>query len=105
MVPCESTCQSSFLFPRHFLPQILPSLTLESLSFISLGLYGILYSLTTRRLWIPVALLFLGQYVGYAVYVVFRGVPSPISLAIGIAKTPSLINLFLLGLVTGSLSF
>jgi hypothetical protein len=85
--------------------QIVPSLTRESLSFISLGLYGILYSLTARSLWIPAGLLFLCQYAGYAVYVVFRGVPSPISLALGIAKTPSLINLFLLGLVAGSLSF
>ena len=85
--------------------QIVPSLTHESLSFISLGLYGILYSLTARRLWIPAGLLFLCQYAGYAVYVVFRGVPSPISLALGIAKTPSLINIFLLGLVAGSLSF
>lgn len=41
----------------------------------------------------------------YAIYVVFRGVPSPVSLAIGIANTPSLPNLFALGLVAGSLSF
>jgi hypothetical protein len=82
-----------------------PLLTLESLSFISLGLYGILYSLITRRLWIPAGILFLAQYAGYAIYVVFRGVPSPVSLALGIAKTPSLINLFVLGLVAGSLSF
>ena len=45
------------------------------------------------------------QYVGYAVYVVYRGVPSPVSLALGIAETPSLINLFVLGLVAGTLSF
>jgi chromate transport protein ChrA len=45
------------------------------------------------------------QYVGFALYVVFRGFPSPIALALGIAPTPSLINLFLLGLVAGSLSF
>jgi chromate transport protein ChrA len=36
---------------------------------------------------------------------VFRGVPAPVALALGIAKTPSLINLFVLGLVSGSLSF
>lgn len=58
-----------------------------------------------RRLWIPAGILFILQYVAYAVYVVFRGVPSPVSLALGIAKTPSLINLFILGLVAGSLSF
>ena len=80
MAPCESICWSSLLSPRDFPPlQILLSRTLKSLSFISLGLYGILYSLTARRLWIPAALLFLGQYAGYAVYVVFRGVPSPVS--------------------------
>jgi len=74
-------------------------------SFISLGLYGIIYTLVARALWIPAFLLFILQYVGYALYVVFRGVPSPVSLALGIAKTPSLINLFVLGLVAGSLSF
>jgi len=74
-------------------------------SFISLGLYGLIYTFIARRLWIPAAVLFVLQYVGYALYVVFRGVPSPVSLAIGIAKTPSLINLFVLGLVAGTLSF
>jgi hypothetical protein len=58
-----------------------------------------------RRLWIPAGILFILQYVGYAIYAVFRGVPSPGSLALGIAKTPSLVNLFVLGLVAGSLSF
>ncbi|KAL8857852.1 MAG: hypothetical protein Q9178_005608 [Gyalolechia marmorata] len=73
--------------------------------FISLGLYGIIYALIARRWWIPAILLFILQYVGYALYVVFRGVPSPVALALGIAQTPSLINLFVLGLVAGSLSF
>ncbi|KAF9772745.1 hypothetical protein IL306_009523 [Fusarium sp. DS 682] len=73
--------------------------------FMSLGLYGIIYTFIARRLWIPAAALFILQYVGYALYVVFRGVPSPVSLALGIAKTPSLINLFVLGLVAGTLSF
>ncbi|KAK4168210.1 chromate transporter-domain-containing protein [Cladorrhinum sp. PSN259] len=73
--------------------------------FISLGLYGVIYTFIARRLWIPAAALFVLQYVGFALYVVFHGVPSPVSLAIGIAKTPSLINLFVLGLVAGTLSF
>jgi chromate transport protein ChrA len=73
--------------------------------FISLGLYGVIYTFIARRLWIPSATLFVLQYVGYALYVVFHGVPSPVSLALGLAKTPSLINLFLLGLVAGTLSF
>lgn len=38
-------------------------------------------------------------------YVVFHGAPSHVSLALGIAKTPSLAHLFLLGLVAGTLSF
>jgi chromate transport protein ChrA len=59
----------------------------------------------SRRLWIPAAILFILQYVGYALFAVFRGVPTTVALAIGIAKTSSLINLFLLGLVAGSLSF
>ncbi|KIW94173.1 uncharacterized protein Z519_05489 [Cladophialophora bantiana CBS 173.52] len=73
--------------------------------FISLGLYGVLYMLLTWRLWILSGLVFVLQYVGYALYVVFRGVPSPTSLALGVSPSPSLINLFLLGLVAGSLSF
>src|SRR6266480_1327377 len=76
-----------------------------SISFISLGLYGIIYTFVSRRLWVPAGLLFVLQYAGYAVYVIFRGVPLPVSLALGIAKTPALINLFILGLVAGSLSF
>jgi hypothetical protein len=74
-------------------------------SFIFLALYGVIYMFIARRFWIPAAMLFVFQYVGYAVCAVFRGVPSPVSLALGIAKTPSLINLFFLGLVAGSLSF
>ena len=73
--------------------------------FISLSFYGIFYSLTARRLWIPAAILWIMQYVGFAVFVTYRGFPSPVSLALGIAQTPSLINLFVLGLVAGSLSF
>ncbi|KAM7215265.1 Chromate transporter domain containing protein [Rhypophila decipiens] len=73
--------------------------------FISLGLYGIIYMFVVRRLWIPAAILFVLQYVGYAIYAVLRGIPSPVSLALGVARTPSLINLFVLGLVAGSLSF
>ena len=61
--------------------------------------------LISRRLWILSAFLFLAQYAGFAVYCVFRGIPSPVSLALGIAKVPDLLHLFLLGLVAGSLSF
>ncbi|KAG7284861.1 hypothetical protein NEMBOFW57_009476 [Staphylotrichum longicolle] len=42
--------------------------------FISLGLYGVLYMFIARRLWIPAGVIFVLQYVGYAIYVVFRGV-------------------------------
>jgi chromate transport protein ChrA len=61
--------------------------------------------LITRRLFILAAILFILQYVGFALYVVYRGFPSPVSLALGIAPTPTLANLFVLGLVAGSLSF
>ncbi|KAM3082180.1 hypothetical protein ACMFMG_004628 [Clarireedia jacksonii] len=73
--------------------------------FISLGFYGIWYSLVARRLWITAAIMWIMQYVGFALYVIFKGFPSPVALALGIAKTPSLINLFVLGLVAGCLSF
>jgi hypothetical protein len=65
----------------------------------------VIYTFISRRLWIPAAVLFVLQYVGYALYVVFRGVPSPVALAIGLARTPTLANLFVLGLVAGTLSF
>jgi chromate transport protein ChrA len=58
-----------------------------------------------RRYWLIVGLLFSLQYVGYTLYVVFHGVPSPLALSLGIAQTPDLTHLFLLGLVAGSLSF
>ncbi len=63
-----------------------------------------IYAFTAGRMWIPGGALFVLEYVASAIYVIFRGVPSPVSLALGIAKTPSLINLFMLGLVAGSLS-
>lgn len=74
-------------------------------SFISLGLYGIIYTLIARRFWVLAGILFVLQYVVYTIYVVLRGFPSPLSLALGIAATPSLTNLFILGLVAGCLSF
>jgi hypothetical protein len=77
----------------------------SSFRFISLGLYGILYSFVARRIWVIAGSLFILQYVAYAIYVVYRGVPSPVSLALGVAKTPSLPNLLALGLVAGCLSF
>ncbi|KAG2414856.1 hypothetical protein HFD88_006044 [Aspergillus terreus] len=73
--------------------------------FISLGLYGVIYSLIARHHRIIAGVLFILQYVAYAIYVVFRGVPSPVSLALGIAETPNLPNLLALGFVAGSLSF
>ncbi|KAE8549082.1 hypothetical protein EYB25_007597 [Talaromyces marneffei] len=73
--------------------------------FISLGLYGIIFLLTSHGMWIIATILFTLQYVVYGVYVHFRGVPSPVSLALGIAETPTLGNLFILGIVAGCLSF
>jgi chromate transport protein ChrA len=73
--------------------------------FVSLGTYGIINMFLARRHYIPSVIIFISQYVAYGIYVVFKGVPSPVSLALGIARTPDLIHLFLLGLVAGSLSF
>lgn len=50
-------------------------------------------------------ILFAVQYVVYGIYVHHFGIPSAISLALGVAKTPTLTNLFVLGLVAGCLSF
>jgi chromate transport protein ChrA len=58
-----------------------------------------------RRYWPIAGTLFILQYVGYALYVVFRGFSFLLSLALGIARTPDLSYFFVLGLVAGSLSF
>src|ERR1700731_3756423 len=73
--------------------------------FISLGLYGLINMAIARRYFPVAGLLFVLQYVVYGIYVHFKGVPSPISLALGIARTPDLAHLFVLSLVAGSLSF
>lgn len=57
------------------------------------------------RLHLVAAALFIIQYIVYAVYVVFKGIPSAFSLGLGLAPTPTLPRLFVLGLVSGSLSF
>ena len=51
------------------------------------------------------AILFICQYMGFALYVVYKGFPSPISFALGIAPVPDEGHLLALGLVAGSLSF
>ncbi|CCA73156.1 hypothetical protein PIIN_07110 [Serendipita indica DSM 11827] len=73
--------------------------------FISLAVYGLINMAVARRLFSVAALLFILQYVAYGVYVHFKGVPSPLSLALGIAPKPDVGHLFGLGLVSGSLSF
>jgi hypothetical protein len=58
-----------------------------------------------RRRLVIAGIIFVLQYAGFAIYVVFKGIPSPVSLALGIARVPDLAHLFVLGLVAGSLSF
>ncbi|KAF9575204.1 hypothetical protein EC968_004140 [Mortierella alpina] len=73
--------------------------------FITLGVFGIFYSLWARGWKWAAGVIMLLNYVGYALYVVFKGVPSPTALALGIAPVPDLPHLLALGLVAGSLSF
>ncbi|KAF9949620.1 hypothetical protein BGZ72_008644 [Mortierella alpina] len=73
--------------------------------FITLGVFGIFYSLWHRGWRWAAGFIMLLNYVGYALYVVFKGVPSPTALALGIAPVPDLPHLLALGLVAGSLSF
>ena len=61
--------------------------------------------LLARHHYIPSLIVFILQYVVYGVYVAFKGVPSPVAIGLGIARTPDLIHLFILGLVAGLLSF
>jgi hypothetical protein len=80
-------------------------LNVINIRFISLGVYGIINAFYSRRWYVLAGLLFALQYVGFALYVVYRGFPSPVSFALGIAPTPDLAHLLALGLVAGSLSF
>ncbi|KAF9286615.1 hypothetical protein BGZ68_002753 [Mortierella alpina] len=73
--------------------------------FITLGVFGVFYSLWARGWKWAAGVVMLLNYVGYALYVVFKGVPSPTALALGIAPVPDLPHLLALGLVAGSLSF
>ncbi|KAH8928045.1 chromate transporter [Atractiella rhizophila] len=72
---------------------------------ISLSFYGIFNMVVTRRYYVLAAGLFILQYVVYAVYVIFKGVPTPVALAVGVARIPDTVHLFALGLIAGSLSF
>ncbi|KAF8985819.1 hypothetical protein BGZ46_001787 [Entomortierella lignicola] len=72
---------------------------------ITLGVFGIFYHFWARGWrWVAGGVM-LSNYVGYAIYVVFKGVPSPSALALGIAPVPDMPHLLALGLVAGSLSF
>ncbi|KAG0355518.1 hypothetical protein BGZ54_001125 [Gamsiella multidivaricata] len=73
--------------------------------FITLGVFGIFYSFWARGWRWAAGVIMLLNYVGYAIYVVFKGVPSPSALALGVAAVPDLPHLLALGLVAGSLSF
>ncbi|KAG0285371.1 hypothetical protein BGZ96_010367 [Linnemannia gamsii] len=73
--------------------------------FITLGVFGIFYSFYTRGWRYVAGTVMLLNYIGYILYVIFKGVPSPSALALGIAPTPDMPHLLILGLVTGSLSF
>jgi hypothetical protein len=59
----------------------------------------------SRRWYFPAGLLFVLQYIGFGLYVAYKGFPSPVSFALGIAPIPDPPHLFALGLVAGSLSF
>ncbi|KAI9883266.1 MAG: glutamine-dependent NAD(+) synthetase [Watsoniomyces obsoletus] len=79
--------------------------------FISLAVFGVINTFLVqkgrfRRVFLALAAVtFALIYVGYGLVVAYRGVPKPVSLALGIARTPSVVHLFVLGLVAGSLSF
>ncbi|KAG0309656.1 hypothetical protein BGZ98_009976 [Dissophora globulifera] len=73
--------------------------------FITLSVFGIFYNFWARGWKWAAGGIMLLNYAGYAIYVVFKGVPSPTALALGIATVPDMPHLLALGLVAGSLSF
>lgn len=68
-------------------------------------MYGLINAFYSRRWYVPAAFLFVMQYIGFALYVIYKHFPSPISFALGVAPTPDEPHLFALGLIAGSLSF
>ncbi|KAF9127418.1 hypothetical protein BGW39_005902 [Mortierella sp. 14UC] len=73
--------------------------------FITLGVFGIFYNFWTRGWRYAAGTVMLLNYIGYALYVIFKGVPSPTALALGVSPEPDMPHLLALGLVAGSLSF
>lgn len=73
--------------------------------FITLGVFGVVNNFYARGWRYAAGIVMLLSYIGYIVYVVFKGVPSPSALALGVAAIPDMPHLLALGLVAGSLSF
>ncbi|KAG0277841.1 hypothetical protein BGZ97_009828, partial [Linnemannia gamsii] len=73
--------------------------------FITLGVFGVVNNFYARGWRYAAGIVMLLNYIGYIVYVVFKGVPSPSALALGVAAIPDMPHLLALGLVAGSLSF
>ncbi|KAF9349832.1 hypothetical protein BGX26_011919 [Mortierella sp. AD094] len=72
---------------------------------ITLGVFGIIYNLWARGWrWTARGLVFL-NCVRYVLYVVFKGVPSLSTLALGIVTMPDMLHPLVLGLVVEILSF
>ncbi|KAF9901550.1 hypothetical protein EC991_006032 [Linnemannia zychae] len=73
--------------------------------FITLGVFGAFYNFWARGWRYTAGCVMLLNYIGYTLYVIFKGVPSPTALALGISPDPDMPHLLALGLVAGSLSF
>lgn len=73
--------------------------------FITLFLFGVIYTLIDKKYkWTAIIILSL-QYIGYITYVIIKGYPSSFSFGFGITKVPNPESIFALGLLTGSISF
>lgn len=73
--------------------------------FITLFLFGVIYTLIDKKYkWTVIIILSL-QYIGYITYVIIKGYPSSFSFGFGIAKVPNPESVFALSLLTGSISF
>ncbi|CAG8444755.1 5573_t:CDS:2, partial [Ambispora gerdemannii] len=73
--------------------------------FITLFGIGLIYMIIDRKYYWVAGSFILLEVVGYVIYVVFKGFPSPLSFGLGITPTPDPGHIFALGLVSGSLSF
>ncbi|RIA92084.1 chromate transporter-domain-containing protein [Glomus cerebriforme] len=93
-----------WLFGLAILSAIQSALNLNFL--LTLAVCGIAFMFIDRKMYWLGLFVFVLEFIGFGIYIKFKGLPSPLSTGIGIAKEiPDAGHIFALGLLAGSLSF